>query len=88
MPWRLSPPPISHAAEINVGANIGNVPWEFQDASGKIVGFEIDLMTEVGKRLGMDVKFTNIPFAGPVRRRSVRSDRRRGLVDHDHQEAP
>ena len=55
---------VSHAAEINVGANIGNVPWEFQDASGKMVGFEIDLMTEVGKRLGMDVKFTNIPFAG------------------------
>src|SRR3954447_10821567 len=52
------------ADEINVGANIGNVPWEFQDASGKIVGFEIDLMTEVAKRLGMDVKFTNIPFAG------------------------
>ena len=55
---------ISHAAELNVGANIGNVPWEFQDASGKMVGFEIDLMTEVAKRLGMDVKFTNIPFAG------------------------
>ena len=52
------------AAELNVGANIGNVPWEFQDASGKIVGFEVDLMTEVGKRLGMDVKFTNIPFQG------------------------
>ena len=52
------------AAELNVGANIGNVPWEFQDASGNNVGFEIDLMTEVGKRLGMDVKFTNIPFQG------------------------
>jgi polar amino acid transport system substrate-binding protein len=52
------------AAEIKVGANIGNVPWEFQDASGNIVGFEIDLMKEVGKRLGMDVTFTNIPFQG------------------------
>ncbi len=52
------------AAEINVGANIGNVPWEFQDASGNVVGFEVDLMKEVGKRLGMDVKFTNIPFQG------------------------
>lgn len=52
------------AAEWTVGANIGNVPWEFQDASGEIVGFEIDLMKEVGKRLGMDVKFTNIPFTG------------------------
>jgi polar amino acid transport system substrate-binding protein len=52
------------AAELNVGANVGNVPWEFQDAAGKNTGFEIDLMTEVAKRLGMDVKFTNIPFAG------------------------
>jgi polar amino acid transport system substrate-binding protein len=52
------------AAELNVGANIGNVPWEFQDASGKTVGFEVDLMTEVAKRLGMDIKFTNIPFQG------------------------
>jgi polar amino acid transport system substrate-binding protein len=54
----------SWAEEIKVGANIGNVPWEFQAADGKIVGFEIDLMTEVGKRLGMDVSFTNIPFTG------------------------
>ena len=55
---------IAVAEEINVGANIGNVPWEFQDATGKIVGFEVDLVTEVGKRLGMDVKFDNIPFNG------------------------
>ena len=54
----------AQGAELNVGANVGNVPWEFQDASGKIVGFEVDLMTEVGKRLGSEVKFTNIPFAG------------------------
>ena len=40
------------AADLTVGANIGNVPWEFQDASGKTVGFEIDLVSEIGKRLG------------------------------------
>jgi polar amino acid transport system substrate-binding protein len=54
----------AQGAELNVGANVGNVPWEFQDASGKIVGFEVDLMREVGKRLGSEVKFVNIPFAG------------------------
>lgn len=52
------------AADLTVGANIGNVPWEFQDASGKTVGFEIDLVTEVGKRLGKSVEFVNIPFSG------------------------
>ncbi len=49
---------------MKVGANIGNVPWEFQDAKGETVGFEVDLMKEVGKRLGMDVSFVNIPFTG------------------------
>jgi polar amino acid transport system substrate-binding protein len=54
----------AHAEGIKVGANVGNVPWEFEDASGKIVGFEVDLMTEVGKRLGKEVSFENIPFQG------------------------
>ena len=49
---------------IKVGANIGNVPWEFQDAGGKFVGFEIDLMNEVAKRNGMTVEVVNIPFQG------------------------
>ena len=52
------------AAEMKVGANIGNVPWEFQDAKGQNVGFEIDLVNEIGKRLGMTVSVVNIPFTG------------------------
>ena len=52
------------AAEWTVGANIGNVPWEFQDASGKFVGFEIDLVNEVAKRTGNTVEIENIPFNG------------------------
>ena len=54
----------ARAAEMKVGANIGNVPWEFQDAKGEMVGFEVDLAKEIGKRLGMDVTFVNIPFTG------------------------
>lgn len=56
--------PVAHAAGLTVGANIGNVPWEFEDASGTVVGFEVDLATEVGKRLGEEVSFENIPFQG------------------------
>lgn len=52
------------AADWTVGANIGNVPWEFQDASGKFVGFEIDLVNEVAKRAGKTVQIENIPFNG------------------------
>lgn len=52
------------AADWVVGANIGNVPWEFQDAQGKFVGFEVDLVNEVAKRLGKTVQIENIPFNG------------------------
>ncbi len=55
---------MASAESLTVGANIGNVPWEFQDDTGAMVGFEIDLATEVGKRLGRDVTFENIPFNG------------------------
>jgi len=54
----------AEAADLTVGANIGNVPWEFQDASGKTVGFEVDLVSEIAKRLGKTVEFVNTPFAG------------------------
>jgi len=40
----------------------GNVPWEIQDAQGKFVGFEVDLVNEVAKRKGNTVKIKNIPF--------------------------
>jgi polar amino acid transport system substrate-binding protein len=49
---------------IKVGANIGNVPWEFQDTNGDYVGFEIELVNEIGKRLGREVDIMNVPFNG------------------------
>ena len=52
------------AADWTVGANVGNVPWEFQDGKGEIVGFEVDVVKEVAKRAGKTVEFVNIPFNG------------------------
>ena len=52
------------AADWVVGANVGNVPWEFQDASGKLVGFEVELVNEVARRAGRTVQLENIPFNG------------------------
>lgn len=61
-------PVLSRAQErdetIIVGANIGNVPWEFQDTDGTFIGFEIDLVNEIGQRLGRNVEIVNIPFNG------------------------
>ncbi|MCO5731421.1 transporter substrate-binding domain-containing protein [Rhizobium sp. SSA_523] len=54
----------AQSADLTVGANIGNVPWEFQDASGKVTGFEVDLVNEIAKRLGKSVEFVNTPFNG------------------------
>ncbi|MBD8555973.1 amino acid ABC transporter substrate-binding protein [Rhizobium sp. CFBP 8762] len=54
----------AYAADLTVGANIGNVPWEFEDASGKVTGFEVDLVNEIAKRLGKSVEFVNTPFNG------------------------
>jgi len=54
----------AEAQELKLGANIGNVPWEFQNAKGEFVGFEIDLVNEIGKRLGAKIKVVNIPFNG------------------------
>jgi polar amino acid transport system substrate-binding protein len=51
-------------ADLAVGANIGNVPWEFQNADGEFVGFEIDLAKEVADRMGKSVEIINIPFNG------------------------
>ncbi len=50
--------------QLTVGANIGNVPWEFQEDSGEFVGFEIDLVNAVADRLGAEVEIVNIPFNG------------------------
>lgn len=52
------------ADELTVGANIGNVPWEFANAKGEFVGFEIDLIKEAASRLGHTVEVVNIPFNG------------------------
>ena len=54
----------AQAAAMKLGANIGNVPWEFQNEKGEFVGFEIDLAKEVAQRLGMTVEVVNIPFNG------------------------
>lgn len=55
---------VAAAADWVVGANIGNVPWEFQNAQGQVVGFEIDLIDEVARRSGRTLRVENVPFNG------------------------
>ncbi|AGT10842.1 transporter substrate-binding domain-containing protein [Paracoccus aminophilus] len=50
------------ADTINVATNIANVPFEFQDGSGTLMGFEVDIMRLVGEKLGKPVEFQEMPF--------------------------
>src|SRR5688500_11182644 len=54
----------AQAQQLTVGANFCNVRWDFQDEFGNIVGFEVDVVNEIGARLGREVVIENIPFNG------------------------
>jgi polar amino acid transport system substrate-binding protein len=56
-------PATPYAAEtLTIGAYPSNPPWEFINEQGVYEGFEVDVASEVAKRLGMDVKFENLGF--------------------------
>lgn len=50
------------AEEITIATNIANVPFEFEDASGKLQGFEVDLVNMIAERIGKTATFTQMPF--------------------------
>ncbi|MCU1690129.1 MAG: amino acid transporter substrate-binding protein family [Jatrophihabitantaceae bacterium] len=56
------PDDIKKAGKILVGSDASYAPSEFQDASGKIVGFDVDLFTAIGTKLGVSVEFENASF--------------------------
>lgn len=41
-------------------------PFEFLDEKGNIVGFDVDLMTAIGKKIGREVKFENSSWDGLI----------------------
>ncbi|MBD9597394.1 amino acid ABC transporter substrate-binding protein [Ensifer sp. ENS05] len=52
----------ARAETLVVGADSSNPPWEYKDKAGNYIGFEIDLVNEIGRRLGMDVKIEDYGF--------------------------
>lgn len=50
------------AQELNVASYTGNVPFEFEDASGTLTGFEVDLVKLVAKQMQKTPNFTPMPF--------------------------
>ncbi|KAA0021073.1 ABC transporter substrate-binding protein [Antrihabitans cavernicola] len=56
------PDKIKSAGKLVIGVNVPYAPNEFKDSSGKIVGFDVDLMTAVSKVLGVTPEFTESDF--------------------------
>lgn len=49
---------------IRVGMDAAYPPFEDVSDAGEIVGFDVDLAREIGRRLGIEVQFVNIPYDG------------------------
>lgn len=50
------------AGVLKVGSYPANPPWEFKDEAGKFQGFEVDIVNEIAKRLGMTADIQGMDF--------------------------
>lgn len=70
--WRLlNPAPkdeawehVQHTGVIRVGMDAAYPPFEWINESNELVGLDVDLANEIGKRLGMRIEFVNIAYDG------------------------
>jgi ABC-type amino acid transport substrate-binding protein len=53
---------VKQAGKIVIGTSADYPPFEFVDESGNMVGFDIDLANEIGKRMGVEVEIVDMPF--------------------------
>lgn len=51
---------------LKVGTNATFLPFEFKGDDGSYQGFDMDLARALGKQMGMEVEFHNIPFDGLI----------------------
>ena len=57
---------IKQKGKIVVGVRVDYKPFGYRDASGKVVGFEIDMANEIAKKLGVQVEFTPVLAANRI----------------------
>ena len=53
---------IKDAGKIVVGTSADYPPFEFVDETGTTTGFDVELMQEIGKRMGVTVEWVDMPF--------------------------
>lgn len=54
--------PALAAEALRVGAYPANPPWEFKNEQSTFEGFEVDLVTDVARRLGRDLEISDMGF--------------------------
>jgi polar amino acid transport system substrate-binding protein len=59
----LIPAKIKSAGKLVVGVNVPYTPNEYKDASGKIVGFDVDLLDATAAVLGLKTQYTEADFS-------------------------
>src|SRR3990170_1809690 len=57
------PEEIKSSGKLIVGVNVPYAPNEFKDPSGKIVGFDVDLMNAIASTLGLTPEYRESDFA-------------------------
>ncbi|MBC7993285.1 MAG: basic amino acid ABC transporter substrate-binding protein [Rhizobacter sp.] len=59
-----SAPAAAPAKVYVVGTDAAYAPFESQNEKGEIVGFDIDVVSAIAKKAGIEVKFVNTPWEG------------------------
>ena len=55
---------IQSTGTLRVGVDASYPPFEDVTAEGELVGFDIDLANEIGRRMGLEVQFVNMGYDG------------------------
>ncbi len=58
----MAPVQSAAAETLTVGAYPANPPWENKKEDGTFEGFEVDLVNEIGKRIGADIEIQDLGF--------------------------
>jgi polar amino acid transport system substrate-binding protein len=53
---------IKDAGKVVVGTSADYPPFEYVDEAGVTTGFDVELMNEIGKRMGVTVEWVDMPF--------------------------
>lgn len=49
---------------VRVAITVGLVPWQYMDKAGKLTGFEVEMLRDLGRRLNREVEFIDTQWEG------------------------